>query len=174
MYAPSNVIVLVLFQEPACFTHPWRLPCSGVPAAEVHAFLLTLVSSGPFSHSRPHLHCTRPRLQSAGNCSSRPAVVFRFVDAHRDVRAWTYLPTLPSRRTRRDQRIPSLTMGTSTSPSTDSAEHLDGDVPVTTPSVLQSEQAEDSEDAHKIVGEVEMISRAAAKMTASAEAREVS
>ena len=78
--APSIVILLVLLQELACFTHPWRLPCSWVPAAADHAFLRTLVSSGPCSHSRPHLQCSRLSLmffrsESAGNGMSRSAFV---------------------------------------------------------------------------------------------------
>ena len=52
-------------------------------------------------------------------------------------------------------------------------EHLDEDVPIVTPIVQQAEQAADVADAHKSVGKVEMILRAAAKMTNSAAAGEL-
>ena len=52
-------------------------------------------------------------------------------------------------------------------------EHLDEDVPIVTSSVQQAEQAADAADAHMSVGKVEMISRAAAKMTNSASAGEL-
>ena len=51
-------------------------------------------------------------------------------------------------------------------------EHLDEDVPIVTSSVQQAEQAADAADAHMSVGKVEMISRAAAKITTSAAAGE--
>ena len=47
-------------------------------------------------------------------------------------------------------------------------DHLDEDVPIVTPIVQQAEQAADAADAHVSVGKMEMISRAAAKMTKSA------
>ena len=47
-------------------------------------------------------------------------------------------------------------------------EHLDEGVPIVTPIVQQAEQAADAADAHMSVGKMEMISRAAAKMTKSA------
>ena len=49
-------------------------------------------------------------------------------------------------------------------------EHLDDDVPIVTPIVQQAEQAADAADTHMSVGKMEMISRAAAKMTNSAAA----
>ena len=52
-------------------------------------------------------------------------------------------------------------------------EHLDVDVPIVTPNVQQAEQASDAADAHMSVGKMEMISRAAAKMTNSAAAGEL-
>ena len=52
-------------------------------------------------------------------------------------------------------------------------EHLDKDVPVVTPIVQQAEQAAEAADAHMSVGKMEMISRAAAKMTNSAAAGEL-
>ena len=52
-------------------------------------------------------------------------------------------------------------------------EHLDEDVPIVTSSVQQAEQAADAADAHMSVGKMEMISRAAAKMTNSASAGEL-
>ena len=51
-------------------------------------------------------------------------------------------------------------------------EHLDEDVPIVTPIVQQAEQAADAADAHVSVGKMDMISRAAAKMTTSAAAGE--
>ena len=47
-------------------------------------------------------------------------------------------------------------------------EHLDDDVPIATPTVQQAEQAADAADAHMSVSKMDMISRAAAKMTNSA------
>ena len=52
-------------------------------------------------------------------------------------------------------------------------EHLDDDVLIVTPIVQQAEQAADAADAHLSVGKMEMISRAAAKMTNSAAAGEL-
>ena len=52
-------------------------------------------------------------------------------------------------------------------------EHLDEDVPIVTSSVQQAEQAADAADAHMSAGKMEMISRAAAKMTNSASAGEL-
>ena len=52
-------------------------------------------------------------------------------------------------------------------------EHLDRDVPLVTPIVQQAEQGADAADAHMSVGKMEMISRAAAKMTNSAVAGEL-
>ena len=46
----------------------------------------------------------------------------------------------------------------------------DDDVPIVKPTVQQAEQAADAADAHMCVGKMEMISRAAAKMTNSAAA----
>ena len=57
--------------------------------------------------------------------------------------------------------------GTRTRANTDSAEHLDGDVPVTAPTVQQAKQAAAAADAHMSVGTMEMMSRAAAKVTTS-------
>ena len=52
-------------------------------------------------------------------------------------------------------------------------EHHDDDVPLVTPFVQQAQQAADAADAHMSVGKMEMISRAAAKMTDSAAAGEL-
>ena len=52
-------------------------------------------------------------------------------------------------------------------------EHLDDDVPTVTPLVTQAEQAADAADAHMSVGKMEMVSRAAVKMTNSAAAGEL-
>ena len=52
-------------------------------------------------------------------------------------------------------------------------EHLDDDVPIVTPLVQQAEQAADAADTHMSVGKMEMMSRAAAKMTNSAAAGEL-
>ena len=49
----------------------------------------------------------------------------------------------------------------------------DDDVPLVTPIVQQAEQAADAADAHMNVVKMEMISRAAAKMTNSAAASEL-
>ena len=49
----------------------------------------------------------------------------------------------------------------------------DEDVPIVTPIVQQAEQAADAADAHMSVGKMEMNSRAAAKMTDSAAAGEL-
>ena len=49
-------------------------------------------------------------------------------------------------------------------------EHHDDEMPIVTPTVQQAEQAADAADAHMSVGKMEMISRAAAKMTNSAAA----
>ena len=52
-------------------------------------------------------------------------------------------------------------------------EHLDDDVPMVTPTVHRAEQAADAADAHMSVGKMDMMSRAAAKMTESAAACEL-
>ena len=52
-------------------------------------------------------------------------------------------------------------------------EHLDDDVAIVTPIVQQAEQAAEAADAHMSVGSMEMISKAAAKMTNSAAAGEL-
>ena len=52
-------------------------------------------------------------------------------------------------------------------------EHLDEDVPIVTPIEQQTEQAVDTADAHMSVGKMEMLSLAAAKMTNSAAAGEL-
>ena len=52
-------------------------------------------------------------------------------------------------------------------------EHLDDDVRIVTPIVQQAEQAADAADAHVSVGKMEVISRAAAKMTNAAAAGEL-
>ena len=52
-------------------------------------------------------------------------------------------------------------------------EHLDEDVPIVTPIVQGFEQAADAADAHMSVGMMEMISSAAARMTKSAAACEL-
>ena len=49
-------------------------------------------------------------------------------------------------------------------------EHLDEYVPIVTPIVQQAEQAADAADAHVSAGKMEMMSWAAAKMTDSAAA----
>ena len=55
-----------------------------------------------------------------------------------------------------------------TNPNTESTEHLDGDVPVTAPTVQHEKQTADTADAHMSVGKLEMSPKAAAKMTTSA------
>ena len=52
-------------------------------------------------------------------------------------------------------------------------EHLGGDVRIVTPLVQQAEQAADAADAHVSVGKMDIISLAAAKMTISAAAGEL-
>ena len=52
-------------------------------------------------------------------------------------------------------------------------EYLDEDVPIVTPIVQQAEQAANAADAHMTLGKMEVISRAAAKMTNSAAAGEL-
>ena len=52
-------------------------------------------------------------------------------------------------------------------------EHHDDEMPIVTPIEQQTEQAADAADAHLSVGKMEMISLAAAKMTNSAAAGEL-
>ena len=143
-----------------------RSPMRGRPAPAVEVVGSDLTTGARRRNRIPSCRGARIHESGAGRCQHGGTDGFRMRGLTRaeetELDDEMRTSEIGSRSGAPDRELPS---------STGPTEHLDGDVPITTPSVHQAAQAADAADGHMSVDKMEMVSRAAAKMAVSAAAR---